>query len=160
MNLYASCAAGLQQVLKKELQILGYKPTILKSTLLTFPGEESAIVQSNLRLRTANKVYLEIAQQKVQTFDVLFDFVYAQDRAKYADHFTFTVKATSNDSKLFSTPTIQSISEKAIHKKLALTDSPDKETIEILIMIEKDVCSILLNTSGESLHKRGYKIQT
>ena len=127
MNLYISCATGLQQVLKKELQILGYKPTILKSTLLTFPGDESAIAQSNLRLRTANKVYLEIASQKTQTFDELFDFVYAQDRSKYVDKFTFTVKATSNNSKLFSTPTIQSISEKAIHKKLKSLSSLTKK---------------------------------
>jgi len=127
MNLYISCATGLQQVLKKELQILGYKPTILKSTLLTFPGDESAIAQSNLRLRTANKVYLEIASQKTQTFDELFDFVYAQDRSKYVDKFTFTVKATSNNSKLFSTPTIQSISEKAIHKKLKNLSSLTKK---------------------------------
>jgi len=160
MNLFISCAAGLQQVLKKELQILGHKPTILKSTLLTFQGDESAIAQTNLRLRTANKIYLEVAQQKVQTFDELFDFVYAQDRVKYIDNFTFITKATSHNSKLFSTPTIQSISEKAVHKKLALTDSPSDEPIELFIMIENDICSLLLNTSGESLHKRGYKIQT
>jgi putative N6-adenine-specific DNA methylase len=119
MNLYISCASGLQQVLKKELQILGHKATIIKPTLLSIPGDEFAIAQTNLRLRTANKVYLEIAQQKVQDFDQLFDFVYAQDRAKYIDHSSFTVKAASSNSKLFSTPTIQSVSEKAMRTNLA-----------------------------------------
>lgn len=172
MNLYVSCQSGLQQVLKKELQILGYKPTIIKSTLLGFQGDESAIVQTNLRLRTANKVYLEVANKKAETFDQLFDFVYAEDRAKYiSPESKFIVKATSSNSKLFSIPSIQSISEKAIHKKLENTPSKIegtrgsnqtelREPTEILFSLDNNNCSILINTSGDSLHKRGYKTNT
>lgn len=183
MQLYVSCAAGLQQVLKKELQILGYPATILKPTLLTFSGDEFAIAQTNLRLRTANKVYLNLNTPSilegdrgsnskgkggfVTTFDELFALVQTIDWNKYIGKNNFAVKAISEKSQLHSTPTIQSISEKAIHKKLENSDSSlrgtkqsESQPIDILILLENNKAEILLNTSGESLHKRGYKIQT
>lgn len=167
MQIYLTCAPGLQQILKKELQILGYQAKIISNTALNFEGDEFAIAQTNLRLRTANKVYLQIAKQKVENFDQLFEYIYSQDRKRYIDNFQFIIKALSNNSKLSSTPTIQSISEKAIHKKLKnkylppqTIKKPELSTIEILLFLENDICTILLNTSGESLHKRGYKTQT
>jgi len=166
MNFVITCAAGLESILKKEIELAGY--TVIGSwpTMVRFKGDLSAIAKINLRSRVWNKVFLELAQHITSDFNQLFDLVSTIDRPMYVQGNPIVVTAISKTSQLSSTPTIQSIVKKAIVKKILngkewqLPEDHSKETIEILVHIQNNMCSILLNTTGESLHKRGYKTFT
>jgi len=166
MNFAISCAAGLESVLKKEIEIAGYKLLGSWPTLVRFQGELSAIAKMNLRSRVWNKLFLELAQHITSDFNQLFDLVSTIDRKMYVQGNPIIVTAITKQSLLTSTPTIQSIVKKSIVKKILdgkewqLPEDHTKETIEILVHIQNDMCTILLNTTGESLHKRGYKQAT
>lgn len=166
MNFAITCAAGLESILKKEIEIAGYQVIGSWPTLIRFKGDLSAIAKINLRSRVWNKVFLELEQHITADFNALFDLVSRIDRKMYVQGNPIIVTAISKQSMLSSTPTIQSITKKSIVKKILdgkewqLPEDHSKEAIEILVHIERDMCSILLNTTGESLHKRGYKKAT
>ena len=109
---------------------------------------------------------MELAQHIISDFNQLFDLVSTIDRKMYVQGNPIIVTAMSKQSLLTSTPTIQSIVKKSIVKKILdgkegqLPEDHTKEAIEILVHIQNDMCTILLNTTGESLHKRGYKKAT
>ncbi len=161
-----TCAAGLESILKKEIEIAGY--TVIGSwpTMVRFKGDLSAIAKINLRSRVWNKLFLELGQHITSDFNQLFDLVSTIDWKMYVQGNPINVTAITKQSLLTSTPTIQSIVKKAIVKNILngkewqLPEDHNKEPVEILVYIERDMCSILLNTTGESLHKRGYKKAT
>ena len=179
-----SCAAGLESILKKEIKIAGYQVIGSWPTLVRFQGELSAIARMNLRSRVWNKLFLELGQHITSDFNQLFDLVSTIDRKMYVQGNPIIVTAITKQSLLTSTPTVQSIVKKAIVKKLLqrwsegsmdsrsntwrgndvqgerIIEDAKLPPIEILIHIQNDMCSILLNTTGESLHKRGYKKAT
>lgn len=166
MNFVLTCAAGLESILKKEIEIAGY--TVIGSwpTMVRFKGDLSAIAKINLRSRVWNKLFLELAQHITSDFNQLFDLVSTIDWKMYVQGNPIVVTAMSKQSLLTSTPTIQSIVKKSIVKTILggkewqLPEDHSKETVEIFVHIERDMCSILLNTTGESLHKRWYKKAT
>lgn len=166
MNFCITCAAGLESILKKEIELAGYIVIGSQPTLIRFKGDISAIAKINLRSRVWNKVFLELEQHITSDFNALFDLVQKIDRKMYVQGNPIIVTAISKQSMLSSTPTIQSITKKSIVKKILggkewqLPEDHSKQAIEILVHIERDMCSILLNTTGESLHKRGYKKAT
>ena len=166
MNFAITCAAGLESILKKEIELAGYKLLGSWPTLVRFQGELPAIAKMNLRSRVWNKLFLELAQHITSDFNQLFDLVSTIDWKMYVQGNPIIVTAITKQSILTSTPTIQSIVKKSIVKKILdgkewqLPEDHTKETIEILIHIQNDMCTILLNTTGESLHKRGYKKAT
>lgn len=166
MNFAITCAAGLESILKKEIELAGYKLLGSQPTLVRFQGELSAIAKINLRSRVWNKLFLQLEQHVTSDFNQLFDLVQKIDWKIYVQGNPIIVTAISKQSVLTSTPTIQSITKKSIVKKILngkewqLPEDHTKEAIEILVHIERDMCSILLNTTGESLHKRGYKQAT
>lgn len=166
MNFVITCAAGLESILKKEIEIAGYKVIGSWPTLVRFQGDLSAVAKINLRSRVWNKLFLELEQHITSDFNQLFDLVSTIDWKMYVQGNPIIVTAASKKSKLTSTPTIQSITKKAIVKKILngkewqLPEDYNKEAIEIFVFIDNDMCSILLNTTGESLHKRGYKKAT
>ena len=166
MHYFITCAAGLESVLKKEIELAGYKVMSNQPTLIRFQGDLSAIAKVNLRSRVWNKLFLELGQKKISDWDGLFDLVSTIDWEKYVQGNPINVTAASRKSQLTSTPTIQSIVKKSIVKKILhgdkwqLPEDHSKEAIEIFVSLDSDVCSILLNTTGESLHKRGYKKAT
>ncbi|HBB04735.1 TPA: hypothetical protein DCZ39_07770 [Patescibacteria group bacterium] len=120
----------------------------------------------NLRSRVGNKLYLELKQYQTLDFDKLFDIVQTIDWKIYIQDNPIIVNAISKQSTLTSLPAIQKIVKKSITKKILngkegmVTEDQTLHPIEILVHIERDMCSILLNTTGESLHKRGYKKAT
>jgi len=120
----------------------------------------------NLRSRVGNKLFLELAQHITSDFNQLFDLVSTIDRPMYVQGNPIMVHVHTKQSLLTSIPTIQSIVKKSIVKKILngkegqLLEDHSKVTVEILVHIENDMCSILLNTTGDSLHKRGYKKAT
>jgi len=166
MKFAITCAAGLESILKKEIEIAGYTLLGSQPTLVRFQGELSAIAKINLRSRVWNKVFLELGQHITSDFNQLFDLVQGIDWKMYVQGNPIIVNAITKQSMLTSTPTIQSIVKKSIVKKILngkewqLPEDHTKEAIEVLVYIERDMCSILLNTTGESLHKRGYKKAT
>ncbi len=175
MNFSCTCAAGLESVLKKEIELMGYKILWHAPTLVRFTGDLSAIAKVNLRSRVWNKLYLELAQHQTTDFDALFDLVSTVDWNVYVQDNPIVVHAISKNSLLTSTPTIQSICKKAIVKKILsvverwtlnvernekLFEDPKLEPVEIFVHLQNNMCSILLNTTGESLHKRWYKQAT
>lgn len=176
MYFVLTCAPGLETVAKKEIEIAGYKVVFSWQSFVRFEGDKTAIAKMNLRSRVGNKVFLELKKEKISDFDGLFDLVSTIDRAIYIQDNPILVTAFSKWSQLDSVPTIQSIAKKAIVKKLLqdkvenwelkiensgkLLEDKNLPPVEILVHFENNECSILLNTTGDSLHKRGYKKAT
>ena len=166
MNFAITCAAGLESILKKEIELAGYKLLGSQPTIVRFQGGLSAIAKINLRSRVWNKLFLELEKHITSDFNALFDLVQKIDWNMYVQGNPIIVTAITKQSMLTSTPTIQSIVKKSIVKKILngkewqLPEDHNKQEIEVLVYIERDMCSILLNTTGESLHKRGYKKAT
>ena len=163
-RLMAPCHFGMEAVLKKELQQTGFDITEVMDGRVIFEGDESAIARANVFLRTAERVLLVVGDFTATTFDELFEGIRRIEWANYIpENGKFWVtKAASVKSKLFSPSDIQSIVKKAIVEKLKesyATDwfSEDGDSFPLRIFINKDRVLAGLDTTGESLHKRGYR---
>ena len=167
MNTYeliAPCHFGLESVLKKEIYELGYEIISVEDGKVTFEGDAEAICRANINLRTAERVLLKVGQFKAVTFTELFDQTKELPWEEFipADGKFWVTKANSVNSKLFSSSDIQSIVKKAIVERLKLKYrinwfKEDGESYPIRVTILKDVVTIALDTTGNSLHKRGYR---
>ena len=163
-ELIAPCHFGLEAVLKREIQDLGYEVSLVEDGKVTFIGDAQAICQANIFLRTAERVLLKVGKFKAVTFDELFEAIKALPWERYipADGKFWVTKATSVKSQLFSPSDIQSIVKKAIVERLKakykLTWFPeDGAEYPIRITFLKDEATVGIDTSGISLHKRGYR---
>ena len=166
-ELIAPCHFGLEAVLKREIQNLGYKIIQVEDGKVTFAGDESAIVRANIFLRTTERILIKIGSFKATTFDELFEGTKALpwEQFKPEDGKFWVAKATSIKSKLFSPSDIQSIMKKAmvdrLKKKYNVNWFPeDGASFPLRVTIMKDVVTVGLDTSGDSLHKRGYRQAT
>ena len=160
----APCHFGLEAVLKKEILALGYEIVKVEDGKVTFRGGIDAICRANIFLRTTERILLKIAEFKATTFDELFEQTKALPWEEYipADGKFWVAKATSIKSKLFSPSDIQSIMKKAIVDRLKshYHISWFEETgisLPIRVTFLKDTVTIGIDTSGDSLHKRGYR---
>ncbi|WP_167955631.1 THUMP domain-containing class I SAM-dependent RNA methyltransferase [Anaerosporobacter faecicola] len=167
MNQYefiAPCHFGMEAVLKREIQDLGYDIVQVDDGRVTFAGDETAFCRANIFLRTAERVLLKIAKFKAETFDELFEGTKAIPWEQYipVDGKFWVAKATSIKSKLFSPSDIQSIMKKAMVERLKsvykvnwFEESGNSYPIRVTFL--KDEITIGIDTSGESLHRRGYR---
>lgn len=167
MNQYefiAPCHFGMEAILKREIQNLGYP--IIESTdgRITFGGKEDAIARSNIFLRTTERILLKVGRFKAETFEELFEKTKQIPWENYIpkDGKFWVAKATSIKSKLFSPSDIQSIMKKAIVERLKTIYGvswfeEDGASYPIRITFLKDEITIGIDTSGESLHRRGYR---
>ncbi|HAO29759.1 MAG TPA: rRNA (guanine-N2)-methyltransferase [Treponema sp.] len=160
----ALCAIGAEKILGNELKHLGYKLDGNAPGRVRFVGDEDALYLSNICLRTADRVYLELARYEALNFDDLFDGCYAVDWQTYLkkDMYVVVDKVRVHKSKLNSEHTIQSMVQKAIYKKLGdvwhISTFPETgDRADIRVYLENDTVYLLLDTSGEALHKRGYR---
>jgi putative N6-adenine-specific DNA methylase len=159
----ATAAFGIESIVADEVRALGFDQVTVENGRVEYDADVSGIVRSNLWLRSADRVYIKLAEFKADTFEALFQGVRRIDWATYIpQEGTFPVNAKSVKSTLFSLSDIQSISKKAIVEKLKETYNTEwfKETgprYSILISILKDQVLVLLDTSGDGLHKRGYR---
>ena len=166
-KLVAPCHFGLEAVLKREIYDLGYEITLVEDGRVTFEGDAEAICRSNIFLRTAERVLLLVGRFRATTFDELFEGIKAlpwEDYIPQEGKF-WVKKASSIKSKLFSSSDIQSIVKKAIVERLKMKYHVDwfKEDgapYPIRVFLLKDEVMVTLDTSGESLHKRGYRTMT
>lgn len=165
-QLTAICLFGLEAVLKNEIKKLGYPLIKVEDGRVTFAGDALAICRSQIWLRTAERVLLDIGTFEARTFDELFEGIKALAWEKFIpqDGKTWVSKVASLQSKLFSPSDIQSIAKKAIVERMksvyGMTWLPETGIeMPLRIIIKKDVVYVGLDLSGESLHKRGYREQ-
>lgn len=166
-ELIAPCHFGMESVLKREIYDLGYEITQVEDGRVTFEGDAEAICRANVFLRTAERVLLKVGGFHAETFDELFEAVKALpwEEILPVDAKFWVAKASSVKSKLFSPSDIQSIVKKAIVERLKQVYKVDwfEETgasYPIRIFLMKDEVTVGIDTSGDSLHKRGYRTMT
>jgi putative N6-adenine-specific DNA methylase len=164
MELIATCAFGLEKLVYDEIKKLGLWVVKTEDGKVIFEGDESALIQANLWLRCADRIMIKIAEFKATTFDELFDEINALEWEKYIGmNDVFPIKAVSVKSMLHSEPAIQSIVKKAIVKrlekkyKIEILPENSNATYQIIVKANKDQFLISIDSSGESLHKRGYR---
>lgn len=166
-ELVVPCHFGMEAVTKREIYDLGYEITRVEDGRITFEGDAEAICRANVFLRTAERVLLLVGRFKATTFEELFQGIKALPWEEYIpkDGKFWVKKASSIKSKLFSPSDIQSIAKKAMVERLKEVYQTewfkeDGAAYPIRIFLLKDEVMVALDTSGDSLHKRGYRLQT
>ena len=164
VELIAPCHFGLESVLKREIIDLGYEISKVEDGRVTFIGDAEAICRANVFLRTAERILLKVGEFEARTFDELFEKTKSLPWEDYipADGKFWVTKAASVKSKLFSPSDIQSIMKKAMVERMKIQYHKKwfEETgasYPVRVFLMKDVVTIGLDTSGVSLHKRGYR---
>lgn len=166
-ELVVPCHFGLEAVLKREIYDLGYEIERVEDGRVIFLGDEEAICRANIFLRTAERVLIQVGRFRATTFEELFQGIKALPWEEYipSDGKFWVKKASSIKSKLFSPSDIQSIVKKAMVERLKReyhTDwfKEDGAPYPVRIFLLKDEVTVTLDTSGDSLHKRGYRTMT
>lgn len=164
MKLMAPCHFGLEAVLKKEIIDLGYDISLVEDGRVTFDGDEEAICRANIFLRTAERVLIQVGRFKAVTYDELFEGIKALPWELYIpqDGKFWVTKASSIKSKLFSPSDIQRIVKKAMVERLKQKYNvswfdEDGAEYPVRVFIFKDEVIVGIDTTGDSLHKRGYR---
>lgn len=167
IQLVAPCHFGMEAVLKREIYDLGYEITKVEDGRVTFEGDKEAICRSNIFLRTAERVMVQIGRFHATTFDELYENMKALPWEKWIpqDGKFWVKKASSVKSKLFSASDIQSICKKAMVDRLKMTYhtdwfEEDGASFPVRVFLLKDEVTVALDTTGEPLHKRGYRTWT
>ena len=163
LTLIATATFGLESVVSRELEALGYEPETTRPGWLTFRGDAAAIARSNLWLRASDRVLIEMNTFPADDFGVLFDATRATPWERFLPaNASFPVRGRSVKSQLSSVPACQRIVKKAIverlkeaHKVQTLPEDGPVFPIEIALL--KDQATLTLDTSGAGLHKRGYR---
>lgn len=167
-ELIATAAAGLEAVVGREIRELGYECQV-ENGRVRFRGDVAAIIETNLWLRSADRIKIVVGSFPARTFEELFQGVFALDWENYlplGSKFPIS-KAKCVKSKLHNEPSVQAISKKAVVKKLQKHFSrpegvPLQEVgaeFKIEVSILKDVATVLIDTTGSSLFKRGYRVE-
>lgn len=163
-ELIAPCHFGMEAVLKKEIIDLGYDVTEVADGRVTFAGDEEALCRANVFLRTAERILIKIGRFHAETYEELFQGTKALPWEEYIpkNGKFWVAKAASVKSKLFSPSDIQSIMKKAMVERLKEKYNvqwfdESGESFPIRVFLMKDEVTIGLDTTGDSLHKRGYR---
>lgn len=166
-ELIAPCHFGMEAVLKKEIIDLGYEITTVEDGRVTFTGDEEALCRANIFLRSAERVLLKVGSFHAETFEELFQGTknicwqgYIPKDGKF-----WVSKASSIKSKLFSSSDIQSIMKKAMVERLKGAYGlewfeENGSSYPLRVFLLKDQVTVGIDTSGDSLHKRGYRTLT
>ncbi len=158
------CHFGLEAVLKREIIDLGYEITSVEDGRVTFLGDAEAVCRANVFLRTAERILIKIGSFHAETYDELFEGTKALPWEEWIpkNGKFWVAKAASVKSKLFSPSDIQSIMKKAMVERMKskyridwFAEDGDRFPIRVFLM--KDEVTVGLDTTGDSLHKRGYR---
>lgn len=166
IELIATSTFGLEAVVKRELLSLGYEDLKVENGKITFKATEKDIPRVNLWLRSADRVLLKMGEFKATTFDELFERTKALPWDEWiTEDGEFIVEGKSVNSQLFSISDCQAIVKKAVVEKLKTKYPRDwfeetgaRFTIEVSLL--KDVATLTIDTSGDGLHKRGYRVDS
>lgn len=166
-ELIVPCHFGLEAVMKKEILDLGYEVSQVEDGRVTFIGDAEAICRANIFLRTTERVLLKVGSFHAETFEDLFQGTRAIPWEEYLpkDAKFWVAKASSIKSKLFSPSDIQSIMKKAMVERMkkayGIAWFPENgASFPLRVFLHKDTVTVALDTTGESLHKRGYRTLT
>ena len=163
-TLTAPCHFGLESVLKKEISDLGYEIDKVQDGRVSFKGDKDSVARSNVFLRTAERILISVGEFDAYTFEDLYQGTksipwenYIPKNGKF-----WVKKASTVKSKLFSSSDIQSIMKKAMVDRLSAkygikTFPEDGVELPVRVFINKDHVSVGLDSTGDSLHKRGYR---
>ena len=164
MEVIAPCHFGLEAVLKREILDLGYEISSVEDGRVTFQGDAEAVCRANIFLRTAERVLLKVGSFQAVSFEELFEKTKALPWEAYIpkDGKFWVTKASSVKSRLFSPSDIQSVMKKAMVRRLQEhyhmewfpEDGPE---YPVRVFLMKDQVTVGIDTSGASLHKRGYR---
>ena len=163
-ELIAPCHFGLEALLKREIDDLGYDITEVADGRVTFSGDEEALCRANIFLRTAERILIKVGSFHAETFEELFQGTKALPWEQYipADGRFWVAKAASVKSQLFSPSDIQSVMKKAmveclkeVYHREWFPEEGDSFPVRAFLM--KDQVTVGLDTTGDSLHKRGYR---
>ena len=163
-ELIAPCHFGLEAVLKKEIMDLGYEISQVEDGKVTFLGDAEAICRANIFLRTTERILLKVGSFPAASFEELFQGTKALPWEEFIplDGKFWVKKANSIKSKLFSPSDIQSIMKKAMVERMKQAYQADVipetgDSYPVRVSLYKDVVTVALDTTGDSLHKRGYR---
>lgn len=166
-ELIAPCHFGMEAVLKKEITDLGYDITLVEDGRVTFLGDDEAICRANVFLRTAERVLLKAGSFHADSFEELFQATKKIPWEDYipADGKFWVAKASSIKSKLFSPSDIQSIMKKAMVERMKGAYKVEwfeenGASYPLRVFLYKDQVTVGIDTTGDSLHKRGYRTLT
>lgn len=165
LRLIAATQMGMEGITGQELKNLGYKNTEIENGRAIFYGSERDVLRTNLWLRTADRIRIELGQFEAHTFDDLFEGTKALDWSRFIPwNGAFPVQGRSRDSQLSSVPACQSIVKKAVveHLREQTGESilpEDGPLFSIEVSLQKNIATLTLDTTGASLHKRGYRKQ-
>jgi len=164
-NFVATCIGGVESLVRGELERQGIQMTYGQDKMVAFEGDMTTLTKANIWSRVANRIYVEVEKIDVTSLEMLFVVVENIDWSKWIPIGTpILVSATSNRSVITHTPSMQSIGKKAIIRSLMGGDDFWKENehnhpIEVFLLLVKDELHVLINTSGDALHKRGYRTE-
>ncbi len=163
IDLIATATFGLEAVVAREVQSLGYTDTKTENAKVEFTADESGICRTNLWLRCADRVLIKVGQFQAVTFEELFEGTKSLPWENWLpENARFPVSGKSINSKLFSVPDCQAIVKKAVvekmkqrYKKQWFEETGPEYPIEVALL--KDTVTLTIDTSGVGLHKRGYR---
>ncbi len=164
-DLVVPCHFGMEAVTKREIYNLGYEITHVEDGRVTFAGDAEAVCRANIFLRSAERVLLQVGRFTATTYDELFEGIRALPWEEYIpkDGKFWVTKASSIKSRLFSPSDIQSIAKKAMVERMKQSYRldwfpEDGAAYPVRIFLLKDEVMVTIDTSGESLHRRGYRL--
>jgi len=163
LDLIATTAFGLESVVAREIEQLGYEPKIISTGRVLFRGDEAAVARANIGLRAADRVLIRVGHFAAPDFDALFETTKSLPWESWlARDATFPVNGRSVKSQLSSVPAVQRTVKKAIvermmsgHRTQSLPEVGARYIVEIALLDNQ--ATITLDTSGDGLHKRGYR---
>lgn len=165
LELVATCLFGLEKLLGEEIDALGYKRIDTMDGRITYEGDERAVFVSNLHLRFAERVFIKLGSACVESFSELYDLTASLPWEDFiGENDAFPVKGHALRSTLYSVPDCQSIVKKAVVNRLSekynrrwFDESGVKYQIEFFIF--KNIATLMIDTTGTPLHKRGYRTE-
>lgn len=159
----ATATFGIEAIVGREVKELGIEDVTVENARVLYETDAVGVAKSNLWLRCADRVFLQIGEFKATSFEELFNKTYDLPWEKFIPvNGEFPVNGKSVKSQLFSVSDCQAIVKKAIVKKLGATHNvewfkEDGPKFPVLVSILKDVVTLSIDTSGVGLHKRGYR---
>ena len=163
LQLVATCLFGLEHLLGEEIEALGYERISTIDGRVTFAGDEEAVALSNIFLRYAERIFIKVGSFRAESFEELFEGTRALPWSQFIGRDDiFPVKGHSIKSKLFSIPDCQAIIKKAVVKNLSevygISLFPEEKVkYQIEFFILNDEATLMIDTTGSPLHKRGYR---
>ena len=160
LRLTLTCQSGLESLVRRECEKMGLTDIKVQDRLISGTGNLVTLYELLVRSRFANRVYIEVSTAPITDFDTLHDTLAEISWSEYVTgKERIVIEASSTRSQLSNTPTIQSVAQKAIFSTVFTPNYTTDTEVHILILIIDDIAHIMLDVTGDPLHKRGYRTE-